>query len=234
MRKLGIVTVIMSALFVFSSCQQEDFNFSNEIDATIDGFVFDNETGNPIEGAKVTISDKANNTSAEGYFNVSGLATGDYCAKIEKEGYASMLSCGSIAIDGKDYYGNKIQTSIMGELYPADKELELQFRYQKLNEDTQEMEWFDAPSDITVYVSYGESYLIDVFEPFTTNSSGRIIVDNIAYTDIHIEISKILGSDRYTLTKEISGDDLKVNDGELRIEIERTEIEAASEIDINY
>jgi len=230
MKKISISLFIMvTALFLTSCGGDQELNVNNNINAIVDGYVFDYETNLPIDGAKVTISDKSATTDANGYYKISGLATGDYCAKLEKEGYAAYLDCsGSIMTSGANYYGDAIQTSQMYKMYPADKTLELTFRYY----DAANTEWLDVSSGLDVNVEYTNTNLLTVFETLTTDSRGSISIPAFAYSELNVIIDQKLGTDNYYLNTDISMSDMKEFDGSIRVQVAVSAAGAASEVDL--
>jgi hypothetical protein len=232
MKKISILTGVLASFFLMTSCGSDEINISNDINAVVDGYVYNGETGNPIEGVKVVVSDKASNSNAEGYFKISGLSSGDWCAKIQKEGFATVLDCGYGTIP-TDFYGDEFQTSTLFELIPADNQLELTFRYREFNEDEQEMMWYDVPANIEVNIEYSNNSYIDVFETQMTNSSGRIVVDNVAFTGLDIDIDFVLGTDLYELNTTLSGAFLKSKDGVVRIEVAKSDFATQEGVDVS-
>ncbi|MDA3883789.1 MAG: carboxypeptidase-like regulatory domain-containing protein [Bacteroidales bacterium] len=214
-----------------TSCGSDEINISNDINAVVDGYVYNGETGNPIEGVKVVVSDKASNSNAEGYFKISGLSSGSWCAKIQKEGYATVMDCGFGSIP-TDFYGDEFQTATIFELIPADNQLELTFRYQDWNTDETELIWYDVPANIEVNIEYSDGSYIDVFETQMTNSSGRIVVDNVAYTNLDVNIDFVLGTDSYNLNTTLTGAFLKSKDGVVRIEVAKSDFATQEGVDI--
>ena len=135
MKKITLTLLVIASALFFSSCGgDQEFNLNNDIDAKVDGYIFDATTKQPISGVKVTISNKTATTNDAGYYIVSGLSTGDYPIKLEKEGYASVLYVGAVSIDGKDYYGDAIQTCAAYNMYPRSKKLDVTFRFEQYNE----------------------------------------------------------------------------------------------------
>ena len=55
--------------------------------ANLAGVVTDAETGDPIEGVKVTINGQTTYTDSDGAYAFVGLAPGSYTVTFEKDGY---------------------------------------------------------------------------------------------------------------------------------------------------
>ncbi|MFW5851270.1 MAG: carboxypeptidase-like regulatory domain-containing protein [Bacteroidota bacterium] len=232
MKKISILTGVLASFFLMTSCGGGDeINISNDINAVVDGYVYNGETGNPIEGVKVVVSDKASNSNAEGYFKIGGLSSGNWCAKIQKEGFATVMDCG-FGMMPTDFYGDEFQMATIFELIPANNQLELTFRYEEFNEDEQEMMWYDVPANIEVNLEYSDDSYIDVFETQTTNSSGRIVVDNVAYTDIKVDIDFVLGTDEYNLNTTLTEAFLKSKNGVVRIEVSKSDFATQEGVDM--
>ncbi|MBQ5364849.1 MAG: carboxypeptidase regulatory-like domain-containing protein, partial [Spirochaetales bacterium] len=67
-----------------ASCKQD---VSDGVTCMVNGFVYDVETGLPIEGATVSIGTKKGVTDETGYFVVSGVVSGTYDVGIVADGY---------------------------------------------------------------------------------------------------------------------------------------------------
>jgi len=208
----------ISILLMFAACSKEqDVSITHAIHAVIDGYVFDAESGAPLDGARVTISDKATQTNAHGYYKISGLATGEYCIKIEKEGYVTTMDCSSISIDGSDYYGSEIQTSHVSHVLPADNLIELTFVYNNgtdINPD-----WQLVPSGVHVNVSYIDNTILNSISTRTVNNSGFISLNNMAFADIQVVMHEITESAIYRVNKTITAEQLQNYNGTIRVQI---------------
>ena len=73
-RTFILLALIIASLFV-ASCKQD---VSDGVTCMVNGFVYDVETGLPIEGATVSIGTKKGVTDETGYFVVSGVVSGTY------------------------------------------------------------------------------------------------------------------------------------------------------------
>ena len=82
-RTLILLALIIASLFV-ASCKQD---VSDGVTCMVNGFVYDVETGLPIEGATVSIGTKKGVTDETGYFVVSGVVSGTYDVGIVAGGY---------------------------------------------------------------------------------------------------------------------------------------------------
>lgn len=214
MKKLHVFLFVSLAALLFTSCSNDqEITINNEIKAVIDGYVFNSETGTPVDGVLVTISDKAVRTNASGYFKVTGLSTGDYCFKFEKEGFVSMLDCYIVSVPGQDFYGDQVQSSFVSNITPSNKNANITFRYQDSGD------WFDAPANLNVKVSYTNNSIISIISDKTTNSSGAITLNNIAYSQIRVEIDQIIDDVRYTVNKTISASMFEQLNGNIRVQI---------------
>lgn len=238
MKKITLTLLVIASALFFSSCGgDQEFNLNNDINAKVDGYIFDAVTKAPLQGAKVTISNKVATTNEAGYYIVQGLSTGDYPVKLEKEGYASVLYIGAVSINGTDYYGDAIQTCAAYNMYPTTKKLDATFRFQVYNNDTGQYDWYNAPQGLKVKVKYTTTNILDVLSSATTNSSGKISISNIAeMQNIVLEIDQVIGSDQYYLNQTISYNDLEEFDYTVRVEIIKYTAPASGEIDItnNY
>ena len=58
--------------------------------ANLYGVVTDAETGNPIQGVKVTINGLVTYTNSSGAYGFEGLTPGSYTITFEKEGYETV------------------------------------------------------------------------------------------------------------------------------------------------
>ena len=97
---------------------------------TIEGYVYDYNTGNPIEGAYVSLSGRARSftkTDSNGYFRFTSIADGTYSLLITKSGYADVSD--TISVSGgktvtRQYYmqpSEVVQTAtIKGKVYDPD------------------------------------------------------------------------------------------------------------------
>jgi 5-hydroxyisourate hydrolase-like protein (transthyretin family) len=224
MKKITLtLLVIASALFLSSCGGDQEFNLNNDIDAKVDGYIFDAVTKSPLQGVKVTISNKVATTNDAGYYLITGLATGKYPVKLEKEGYASYLSVGSISIDGKNYYGDAIQTCEAFSMYPTSKKLEVTFRFRVYNPDTGVYDWYNAPQGLKVKVKYTNNNILDVIPTATTNNSGKITINNVAeLQNMSFLIDQVIGSDQYYLDRTITYSDLENYEYTIRVEISKS------------
>lgn len=234
MKKITLTLLVIASALFFSSCGgDQEFNLNNDIDAKVDGYIFDAVSKQPISGVKVTISNKTATTNDAGYYIVSGLSTGDYPIKLEKEGYASVLYVGAVSIDGKDYYGDAIQTCAAYNMYPRSKKLDVTFRFEQYNETTMQDEWYNAPEGLKVKVSYTNTSILNVIETKTTDNSGKISIDNVAeLQDITLDIDQVIGSDQYYISRTITSGDLESYNYTIRVEISKSTAPASGEIDI--
>jgi len=234
MKKITLTLLVIASALFFSSCGgDQEFNLNNDIDAKVDGYIFDATTKQPISGVKVTISNKTATTNDAGYYIVSGLSTGDYPIKLEKEGYASVLYVGAVSIDGKDYYGDAIQTCAAYNMYPRSKKLDVTFRFEQYNETSGQDEWYNAPAGLKVKVSYTNTSILNVMDTQTTDNSGKISIDNIAeLQNITLDIDQVIGSDQYYISRTISSGDLESYNYTIRVEISKSTAPASGEIDI--
>lgn len=82
-RTLILLALIIASLFV-ASCKQDVLD---GVTCMVNGFVYDVETGLPIEGATVSIGTKKGVTDKTGYFVVSGVGVGTYDVGIVAGGY---------------------------------------------------------------------------------------------------------------------------------------------------
>lgn len=59
--------------------------------AELTGMVTDAETGNPIQGVKVTLDGMVQYTNAQGIYSFVDLTPGSYGIKFEKDGYETLV-----------------------------------------------------------------------------------------------------------------------------------------------
>lgn len=88
MRKTSIL--VLFALLIVSlfmvACKQ-DVEVNDGVTCIVNGFVYDEETKLPLEGATVSIGTKSAKTNASGYFAIQGIVAGNYDVAITKDGY---------------------------------------------------------------------------------------------------------------------------------------------------
>ena len=86
MKKISILllTILLALSMVMVSCNQDA---GDGVTCMVNGFVYDVETGLPIEGATVSIGTKKGVTDETGYFVVSGVVSGTYDVGIVAGGY---------------------------------------------------------------------------------------------------------------------------------------------------
>ena len=58
---------------------------------TLYGVVTDADTGNPIQGVKVTINGLVTYTNSSGAYGFEGLTPGSYTITFEKDGYETLI-----------------------------------------------------------------------------------------------------------------------------------------------
>ena len=86
MKKISILllTILLAVSMFMVSCNQDA---ADGVTCMVNGFVYDVETGLPIEGATVSIGTKKGVTDETGYFVVSGVGSGTYDVGIVAGGY---------------------------------------------------------------------------------------------------------------------------------------------------
>ena len=88
MRKNSIL--VLFALLIVSlfmvACKQ-DVEVNDGVTCIVNGFVYDEETKLPLEGATVSIGTKSAKTNASGYFAIQGIVAGNYDVVITTDGY---------------------------------------------------------------------------------------------------------------------------------------------------
>lgn len=233
MKKIIISLFVIASAMFLSSCNSDEMNVSNDINAKVDGYIFDGETNEPVSGAKVTISNVSATTNEAGYYMVSGLSTGSYPVKLEKEGYATALYVGAVTIDGANYYGDAIQTCAKYNIYPTNKTLDLTFGYQEWDAVAGEFVVYNVPQGLKVKVTYTSGSLIDQFQTYTTNSNGKITISDIAANQtINVVIDETVSADGYFFDDDITTGDIEQYSGSIRAEVNKYTVPAPGNFDI--
>lgn len=229
MKKLFLLLSAASLLFAVSSCSEEsvyEVDFNNQINAIVDGYVFegDNTTDIPLEGVVVTISGQTSTTDAGGYFSIDGLAPGDYIVTYEKEGYTTIMYYANI--DGYDYNGDAIQTFVSQDLYPDTHTLTVNF----LKWDADDSEYDAVNVELNVEIDYASSSILDDIDDQLT-SAGSFTLSSIPAVALSISIpDQLVGDNKYSLAKmTVAG--TYVEEGVVNIAIDVVEDYESGDVD---
>lgn len=84
MKKILLYSII---ILIFTACSKTEYS----IFSTLQGFVNDNETGNPVSGVNVILSPSGITkiTGNDGYFEFQELTPQQYTITVQKTGYAT-------------------------------------------------------------------------------------------------------------------------------------------------
>src|SRR5690554_6052713 len=93
--------VVLSALLVITGCDSSDPDEDLTGPATVTGEVLDSQTGDPVEGARVTLTlsntaarngaSRTETTNSEGIYSFENMATGTFTMLIQSDGHLDVI-----------------------------------------------------------------------------------------------------------------------------------------------
>lgn len=201
MKKI-LTFVAAGAALLFTACNKDyNVNLNNNIDVTLEGFIFDSDGNIPVSEATVVIGDKETKTNEEGYYKVGGLKSGSYAIKVEKSGYFTEVH--SDGLLAQDYYGDAYQLANPIYIEKKEKSITIEIAIPSLEYDDDQERFVQSQNNdfenlweampgsgvIAKIILSDDTYLYNEITP--TITAGKIQIDSLpanSMIDIDLEI----------------------------------------------
>lgn len=186
-KSLIFLTVVF---FIIASCTKEyDLKMNQDIQVTVQGYVFDKNTSSPIANATVEWPSGSAVTDTSGFFKVEGIAPGSMTFTFSAANYASVIETGVFNLE--NFNGNKFIKSFVVKLPKKDKTLQTNV-FEIIGK------MYKPVSNVPYKIDLGEGFM-DRIITGVTSAEGKIVHQNLPDTYLKLTIDFEKDGKRYHL-----------------------------------